>query len=265
MILINLLPQELRRKEPPKITMPEIPVKKTILVVATAVLALQLLMSIVAVYYSTRHSIVQREMSKLSVQLEGVRRDSKKTTVIAKRIQDLRAITEKKFNWSLILNQLTMTTTRGIWLRTLSVEETVVQMPVNEEPTDKNEKKSSKDKKSKDDKKSDAKDKKAKEEKDAPSEKKVSKKKKGSNKTTDTKKKAGMETQRTLKLEGSCSGGSGQETALIGKYLKSLRDDAYFKGLFGTDIDLSGMNQRKMGEIDVFDFTVYCRFKKEKI
>lgn len=253
MILVNLLPPDLRRKEPPKITMPEIPVKKTLLVLACGVLALQLLMSVVAVYYSTRYSIVRHESGSLSAKLEGVRRDAKQTSVVAKKMQDLRSLKEKNFSWAQVLNQITLTTTRGIWLRSLSVEETAIQIvPKAEAVTaEKKDKEAPKNKKEK-------------EKKETPVDKKEAKKKAAADKAAAAK-KIRIEKHYALKLEGSCTGSAGQETALIGKYLKALRDDPYFGGLFGTDIDLSGINQRKLGEVDVFDFVIYCRFKKGKM
>ena len=231
MILINLLPPELRRKETPKLVLPEIPVKKTLMVLAAAVLALQLLLSIVAVFYATRFKIVQHETARLSAKMEGVRQAKTKTSAAAKKMQDIRMLTEKKFYWALLLNEISVTATRGIWLRSLSVEEMVVEKPSKKDAA-------SKDKKPAEKKKKDAK--------------------------AAVAKKLETEKYKVLKLEGSCGGGSGQETALIGKYLKSLRESTYFKALFGSNIDLSGMKQRKMGEVDVFDFTIYCKFEKDK-
>ena len=249
MILINLLPPNLRRKEAPKIVLPEIPVKKTLLVLASAVLALQLLLSLVAVFYSTRHKIAQHEMTKFSAKLEGVRQAKKQTSIVAKKLQDIRILTEKKFYWVRLLNEVTLTATRGIWLRKLSVEELSVQKPAKAEPAPKV-------KKGK---------KVTEEKKTAPGKKGSKKKETVSQAGASMKPTQAVEKHYAVKLEGSCTGGAGQETALIGKYLKALRDNAYFQELFGTDIDLSGMNQRKMGEVDVFDFTIYCRFKKEKL
>ena len=66
-----------------------------------------------------------------------------------------------------------------------------------------------------------------------------------------------------LKLEGSVTA-SGQETAFIGKYVKSLKDNATFTELF-RDIELSNINQRKIKEFDVYDFVLICKFRKGKI
>jgi hypothetical protein len=67
----------------------------------------------------------------------------------------------------------------------------------------------------------------------------------------------------TLKLDGSVYA-AGQETAFIGKFVKSLKENSFFNDLF-SQIDLSNISQRKINEYDVYDFTLFCRFKKEKI
>lgn len=255
MILINLLPPELRRKEAPKITLPEIPVKKTLLIVGVGVLALQLLLSITAVFYSTRYAIAKHEANTLSSKLRDVKQAKSRTSVIAKKMQDIRTLTDKNFLWASILNEISMTATRGIWLRSLGVEEVSMEKKRKRDDVDVEGGKKAKKEKPK----------KAAPEKKSPTAKKSADKKDQSKADSDKKKVLVVETEHILKLEGSCAGASGQETALIGKYLKSLKDDAYFKELFGDDINLSGMNQRKLGEADVFDFIVQCRFKKGKI
>ena len=59
MILINLLPQELRKKETPKIVMPEIPIKKTLIVIGISLAALQVLLSLAAIFFSMREAGVK--------------------------------------------------------------------------------------------------------------------------------------------------------------------------------------------------------------
>jgi len=65
---------------------------------------------------------------------------------------------------------------------------------------------------------------------------------------------------RYLVLEGSAVG-SGQETAFIGKFLKQLKDNPLFINLF-QDISPTHINQRRLKEFDVYDFTIYCKFRK---
>jgi hypothetical protein len=240
MILINLLPSELRRHEAPKIVLPEVPVKKTLMIAGAGVLALQLLLSAAALITLARHGIIKRETRTLYLQLDDLRRVKKQTSEAAKRISEIKMLTEKKFFWALVLDELTKTVTRGVWLRSLALEEQTVQTKeANGSRKKPKEKKKEKEKR--------------------PGKTKAEATKTGSIKVAP----ASVETYAVLRLEGSCSGG-GQETSLIGKYLKSLRDSAYFKELFGDQIDISNIRQRKLGEAEVFDFVVQCRFRKEK-
>ena len=65
-----------------------------------------------------------------------------------------------------------------------------------------------------------------------------------------------------LVLEGSAVG-QGQETAFIGKYLKQLKETPYFTELF-SEIKPNNINQRRFKDFDVYDFTIHCKFRKEK-
>lgn len=66
-----------------------------------------------------------------------------------------------------------------------------------------------------------------------------------------------------LKLEGS-DVAKGQETASIGKFMKELKSNALFIELFES-IELSTINQRKIKDIDVYDFSLVGAFKKGKM
>jgi Tfp pilus assembly protein PilN len=65
-----------------------------------------------------------------------------------------------------------------------------------------------------------------------------------------------------LKLEGSVVGG-GAETAAIGRFIKQLKDDKTFGEVF-SGVELSNISQKKIREIDVYDFTLICIFKPEE-
>ena len=68
---------------------------------------------------------------------------------------------------------------------------------------------------------------------------------------------------KAMRFDGSVIA-KGQETAAIGKYIKSLKDDPFMSSLF-FDVELSGMNLRKVKEYDVYDFILYVVFRKEKL
>lgn len=224
MILVNLLPADLRRKEAPKINMPELPVKKTLLIAGALVLSAQILMSLASLFYSVRIGMVRRESSSLDSELIDVRKIKSRMTAAGMRLKEIKGLTDRDFYWASLLNELSATVSRGIWLRSLAIEKSAPPAPAK--PVKRSE--------------------------DAT--------KAGSVKRAAAS--APADSVSVLVLEGSCTGGAGQETALIGKYLQSLRDNAFFSGLFGKQIDLSNIVQRKVGDLEVYDFMVRLRFKK---
>ena len=58
--------------------------------------------------------------------------------------------------------------------------------------------------------------------------------------------------------------GKGEETAYTGKFIKELKANSLFNGLF-NDIELSQINQKRIKDFDVYDFVILCTFKKGKI
>lgn len=219
MIQINLLPPDLRRKETPKIVLPDIPIKKTLLVIVGIVLGVQILLSLAAGVLAFQSGATKAAIEKISGEVAETRRIKEASVGALNKLKDIRILTSKKFYWASLLNALTDSMTKGVWLRTLSLEENIVEAP-----------------------KPDAK-----------------KNSKGSVKKSDMVQIRSV----TLKLEGSVYAG-GQETAFIGKFVKALKENSYFNDLF-FNIDLSNISQRKISDYDVYDFILFCRFKKEKI
>lgn len=67
--------------------------------------------------------------------------------------------------------------------------------------------------------------------------------------------------RQTIVLTGSViSPSPGGEPAIIGKFIESLRNNKGFFRDFG-DIKLSSVQRKKLGEIEVMDFTIVCYFK----
>jgi len=46
--------------------------------------------------------------------------------------------------------------------------------------------------------------------------------------------------------------------------LKQLKDNPMFNNLF-QDIKPTNINQRRIKEYDVYDFMMYCKFRKDKL
>lgn len=212
MIEINLLPEDLRKKESIKVTMPEIPVKKTVFMSVGALIAIQVLLTVAGFIVFLKDNAYTREIQQLKESNKEIARQKKETEDIMNRFKEIRGVVNRKFSWTSLLNAVSNSMTKGVWLRSLYVTE--------EDP-----------------------------------------------KTSMDKARGGEPdkpgTNRYLVLEGSAVG-QGQETAFIGKYLKEVKDTPYFNDLF-LDIKPYNINQRRIQDFDVYDFTIYCKFKKEKI
>lgn len=213
MIEINLLPEELRKKESIRVTMPEIPVKKTLFFSLGGLLIIQVLLTLAAFFVFIKENSYTAEISRLKEVNKEIAIQKKETAEIFDRFKEMKSVTGRKFSWTLLVSAISQSMTKGVWLRTLYMTD--------------------------DDPKSSAVDPRV---------------------ATDSSK---APVNHYLVLEGSAVG-QGQETAFIGKYLKQLKDTAYISDLF-SDIKPYNINQRRLKDFDVYDFMIYCKFKKDKI
>lgn len=218
MITINLLPEELRRKETPKVLLPEIPIKKTLIAIGLALVVVQFLLSLLAAVFGLRAGGIRREIRRLSEETRQIQDLKTKTSAAQDKLKIIRSMTQEEFYWASVLNSISESLTKGVWLRSLSLED------VPEDP---------------------------------------SKVVKTPPLKTASKKPSSVPMTRVLKVDGSVMA-PGQETAFIGRYVKSLKEEPYFTGLF-MDIRLDGILQRKIKDFDVYDFTLLCKFRKGKI
>ena len=214
MIEINLLPEEMQKRESVKIALPDIPIKKTIIIVFGGFFGLQLLFTMFTFYLRFDGMLTGKQIEALKTANQEIVRQKSETIGMYNRLKESRELFSRKFYWASLLSSLSNSMTKGVWLRSFYVTE--------EEP------KSAMDKKP------------------AP----------------ETKPEKGAVKSRYLVLEGSAVG-SGQETAFIGKFLKQIKDSPMFNNLF-QDIKPYNINQRRIKEYDVYDFMIYCKFRKEK-
>ena len=204
MIRINLLPEELRRKESMRIKMPEIPIRRAVSGFLVFFIGIQLL---VGAWAAWQHASLTR-LAALTKEWNDRNRDlslkKAKTKEAREQIKTAQGLSVGKFHWSRLLNAVSDSVTKGIWLQSLSVTES------------------------------------------GPSAKKDAKKAK----------------TRHLQLEGSVMA-RGEETAYTGKFIQSLKANPTLAGLF-SDVRLSTIQQRKIKDIDVYDFVLICDFKADK-
>ena len=67
---------------------------------------------------------------------------------------------------------------------------------------------------------------------------------------------------KVMKLEGGVVA-PGQETAFVGKFLKSLKDNPVFSTTF-SEIRLANMTQKRIMDREISDFSILCSFGQEK-
>lgn len=68
----------------------------------------------------------------------------------------------------------------------------------------------------------------------------------------------------SLVMKGSAVSREEEETAVIGKFMKTLKEDKSFFSDF-QDIELGSIQSDKLGERDIMHFTITCRFKEAAI
>ena len=195
MIEINLLPEELRKKEERFNLLAELPIKRGAIIFVGVFLVLQLLASAYAFYLSAHFKIMKTEATRLTEANKEIDLWKASALLIKKRIEKADAVAHRPFYWWEFLNALSDSVTKGVWLTSLSI--------------------------SHDD-------------------------------------KIGR-----LRLEGSVVG-KGEETAYTGKFIKELKTNSFFSGLF-DEIELLTINQKKIKDFDVYDFVILCTFKKGKL
>lgn len=259
MIEINLLPEEFRRKETVRITLPEIPIKRIVIIAGSVIVGLQLLLAAWVFYSQFETARLKKTIGSLKKETASIAHEKAEMQSIQARLKDIQALTDRKFYWSSLLSALSNSMSKGVWLRTLSVTEefVMVSKPAPKKSEAKTEETNSK--KSKDKEKSKEKEKLSKEKNKKEESDKKSKKEK-----EEPKPPVKVNQPRwVLKLEGSVVG-TGQETAFVGLFLKQLKSNALFNDLF-SDIELSNMSQRKVKEFDVYDFVVIGKFKQGKL
>ncbi len=220
MIEINLLPEELKVSRKGRSFLQRIPPRRALGLFLAFFFAAQVLLTVFSLLKQLELAQTKQELMRLKQEYHTVIQKKTETGQAMAKLKQVQGLTARKFTWSQLLNALSDSVTKGVWLRTLSVVETEPLTPVRRL---------------------------------SPPEAKGKK----------LKVPGDGEKLRSLKIEGSVVA-KGQETAYIGKFIKELKTNALFIELF-DDIDLSNINQKKIKDVDVYDFTLTCVFRKGKI
>ncbi len=233
MIEINLLPEGLRKKGSTRLGSSDLPIRKILTIAVMVLVVSQVFLAAAVFTVGTQAAWKTKLVSRLKEAGRETEAQKSEAAATDEHLKEIQRLTTRKFYWASLLNALSGSMTQGVWLRSLSV---IDERPLVRKAPVKTEKKPAK----------------------------PAAKKKGQAEKPDEPQEtpAEPERRRSLKLEGSVAG-SGQETASVGKFLKELKTNDFFSGVF-DDIELSDMNQRKIKDVDVYDFVLLCRFKREK-
>lgn len=236
MIYINLLPEEYRKKELPKFMIPEIPIMRTLTWVALLYIAIHVTLLAVVTYRNLELGALRGEVKKRTEQTRDVAEKKTETERMQRLLGEIGVLTNRPYYWSGFLNALNESVTKGVWLRGLSV----IEVPVSNPPK--------------------------------PAEAPKPKKTPAAKNTKDVKTPLKPERAKRVeeepavlrpafKLEGSAIGRGG-ETAAIGRFVKSVETHALFSRLL-QDVQLSTINQRRIQDTDVYDFTLIMPWKED--
>lgn len=230
MIEINLLPQEYRKKEPrfkgidiSQLNLQSIPVMHIIAGVVACLVLAQATVMLLEMYGQGRVAALTKRRDSL---LPGKKEhDSLKARVTdeSKRIAAIDELMVKRFSWARKLNVLSDSLTPGIWLSTLSYDERVTEKMV-------------------------------------PAPRSAS----GGKKPVEGEAPPMVRqasTTRILILTGYAAGAGEQGLSLVGKFIKSMKENPDFIADF-SDIVLGSSKSEKVEGQDVMNFKISCMFKE---
>jgi len=223
MIEINLLPEDLRKKES---TLKKIDIASVVLSNLSFAKFAVIVCAVLLVIHSSLFVLGLAGKAKLSslTKEDNILGDDEKKALALKLSADIMnrkktAIDElmvKRFEWAKKLNDLSDSMTAGIWLSNLSYDEKSVEITGN-----------------------------------------------GARPAGDSgKPKAdGKRAMKCMVISGYASSRGEEGTASIGKFIKSLKDDAGFYGDF-SGIELGSIKRDKIEGQDVMNFKITCLFKE---
>lgn len=137
MIKINLIPQELRKKESifakfdiSTISLQNLPVFNIIAIIAGGIVVLQLAMFLIGMYNRSSLASLNKKYNAILPQKNEADRLKAEVDIINKKAAAIDELMAKRFSWAKKLNALSDSVTSGIWLTELYYDERPVPKPV---------------------------------------------------------------------------------------------------------------------------------------
>jgi hypothetical protein len=227
MITINLLPEELRKVESSfsKITDSFKLDKETIRNIAIAAILLLIILHVILFFTGSRSGIAFKTLSKKYNELVPGKKEYEALKagldVVNRKAKAIEVLMANRFSWAKKLNDLSDSLTPGIWLTDLSYDEKETEVVVQVKTASIV----------------------------AGAKKEIMK--------SETKRLV----QRYLSISGFASSMGEQGTALIGKFIKSMKENPSFFTDF-SEITLESIKSDKVLDQEVMNFNIRCFFKK---
>jgi len=221
MIEINLIPPEMKKREAPfanlklsGLQLKNLPLLNIIIVIAAAVVALQLALFIIGIAGTMR-------LNALTVKYDKLVPEKKMADVLKSKVDDINkrsaAIDElmaRRFDWAKKINTVSDSVTPGIWLTGLSYDE---------KPTGRA-------------------------------------RAKGTQTGKGDAAPARISMPGILVMTGYASGAGEQGASLVGRFIKSLKDNSSFYADF-SEIELVSVKTDKVDTQETMSFSINCFFK----
>ena len=231
MITLNLLPPELRKRHRPTLTtltglklplITRINLFVVCLYVGGGLLILHSFLFLVLLGWSLSLRGLKARWESVSQNRQIVAEITQRHTELLARETLVQQLTGKRLLWSKRLQGLVESVPTGVWLRELSVGEINVPVPVSPDPRSTRGIGGAKGPKG------------------------VS---------------IGSALRKILILEGTAASLKGDEPAMIGRFIRALKENSLFFADF-QDVVLESMKRRSIEQTEVMDFKVVCTFRE---
>lgn len=228
MIEINLLPQEMRKKEPRfkaiefgDIDLKNLPVKNIGIAAVVVLLALHAILFVMGSYSKSKIAEITKKYNAILPERNNAQALKSQIDLINRKVAAIDELMVKRFGWAEKLSSLNDSVTPGIWLSELTYDEKIGES----------------------------------------AKKVVTKQVAAGGKNQALKQSTEKVMLRYLLISGYASSMGEQGTASIGKFIKSLKDNPRFYSDFSR-IELGSIKSEKMQDQEVMSFKLTCMFKQ---
>jgi len=227
MIEINLLPQEMRKKEPRfkpiefgEIDLKNLPVKNIGIAIVVLLLSLHALLFFIGSHSKSMAAVMTKKYNDIMPERNSALALKSQIDLMNRKVAAIDELMVKRFGWAEKLSSLNDSITPGIWLSELTYDEKMAERTTQV----------------------------------------VTKQTVPGSKNQAIKQSTEKVMLRYLMISGYASSMGEQGTASIGKFIKSLKDNTGFYSDFSS-IELGSIKSEKVQDQEVMSFKLTCMFK----